>query len=426
VDRASKDQATLEALVLIVLPGLVILILLYKATGYAKKASGQLGEAMIKGGKLALGLAAGVAVGGGAALAAKGLQGTVGRFGQRIEEKGYGKDWATNKDKGLMGASKRFLGGKVVGAGPGLYDNTFDIRHAAGGAVMKTVSGITGMKLSGSDVFSTEKGGRRGDQKKRSDREQEIAKQTAKMRDREPAKEALDKAVDNKNRLALVAEPALQEIDRKIDDLAKDKAHAGSAEKEEIAEKIKVLKQQKTDIKETKATDLTTASANFADATAKLVEAEEKLKENTDPANKKNLEELARTAAQTLHVAKAKRDTASASAQVGGKSIKELTDETHDLTGQVLAKENERLSNIAHNLENRWSLFGVRGAENKKNARIIRAKAERPEKKVGEHSGELGALGHAVISAGTEMLFNKEHGSGGNKKSGGSDSDKTK
>lgn len=76
VDRNYEQQGTLEAIVLIVLPSLVILILLNRATKYAKDASGELGSAVISGAKLVAGLAVGGAALGGASI----LRGSVGAF----------------------------------------------------------------------------------------------------------------------------------------------------------------------------------------------------------------------------------------------------------------------------------------------------------------------------------------------------------
>ncbi len=76
MDRTYDNQGTLEAMVLIILPSLVILILLNRATKFAKDASGELGGMVIGAGKMAAGLAVGGAALGGAAL----LRGSVGAF----------------------------------------------------------------------------------------------------------------------------------------------------------------------------------------------------------------------------------------------------------------------------------------------------------------------------------------------------------
>src|SRR3989338_11711984 len=58
VARPDPDkQLWMETIILMVIPALIILILLMKATNYAKKSSGVLGEALMSGAKIAGGLA---------------------------------------------------------------------------------------------------------------------------------------------------------------------------------------------------------------------------------------------------------------------------------------------------------------------------------------------------------------------------------
>ena len=76
VDRAEANQGWMETIILMIIPALVILILLYKTTKFAKEASGELGSMVIGGAKLVAGLAVGGAALGGA-LAGKTLLGSV-------------------------------------------------------------------------------------------------------------------------------------------------------------------------------------------------------------------------------------------------------------------------------------------------------------------------------------------------------------
>ena len=71
---AGAEQDTYQVMVLIILQALITLVLLMKATKYAKESSGKLGEILVGGAKMAAGLAIGVAASGGAAI----VRGTVG------------------------------------------------------------------------------------------------------------------------------------------------------------------------------------------------------------------------------------------------------------------------------------------------------------------------------------------------------------
>jgi hypothetical protein len=68
------DQSFIEVILFMIIPALLILILLLKATEFAKKGSGKFGEVLMTGAKIAGGFALGAATGG----ASMALQGTVG------------------------------------------------------------------------------------------------------------------------------------------------------------------------------------------------------------------------------------------------------------------------------------------------------------------------------------------------------------
>lgn len=74
-DRGFAEQGTVEAIIFVVIPAMVILILLLKATSFAKKSAGMLGDMMMKGAQAGLALALGGA-GLGVGLAGRRIVGT--------------------------------------------------------------------------------------------------------------------------------------------------------------------------------------------------------------------------------------------------------------------------------------------------------------------------------------------------------------
>jgi hypothetical protein len=74
--RTPEEQGTIETIIFLIIPAMIILALLMKATEFAKKGGGQFGEAIMTGAKVMGGLAVGGAFLGGASL----LKGSVGGF----------------------------------------------------------------------------------------------------------------------------------------------------------------------------------------------------------------------------------------------------------------------------------------------------------------------------------------------------------
>ncbi len=109
-----------HVLVMLVIPAIIYLTMLHKATEYAKKGGGEVGAAIMKYGKMAAVAVGGVALGaasGGASLA---LTNTVGRTAANIGQSERFRTWAANK-----GALGRFTSkglGKVA-------DSSFDARN---------------------------------------------------------------------------------------------------------------------------------------------------------------------------------------------------------------------------------------------------------------------------------------------------------
>ncbi len=118
--RDVTQRGWMETILLLVIPAMITLILLIKATSFAKESSGALGEAVMKVGGLAAGLALGVATGG-AALAGRtviggglgGLANKVGlkRTGNYLQSKSYDA-------RAIPGAGK-LLGAAGLASGAG-------------------------------------------------------------------------------------------------------------------------------------------------------------------------------------------------------------------------------------------------------------------------------------------------------------------
>ncbi len=118
VDRPNEaDQGWIETIILIIVPAMIILILLMKATSYAKKASGELGSLAINGAKVAAGLAFGGAALGGAAI----LRGTVGAVSKSVQSSASSRMDAVRfqdtRDKWNSGKYLGAIGSAIKGAG---------------------------------------------------------------------------------------------------------------------------------------------------------------------------------------------------------------------------------------------------------------------------------------------------------------------
>ncbi|OGI77251.1 hypothetical protein A3B85_02205 [Candidatus Nomurabacteria bacterium RIFCSPHIGHO2_02_FULL_37_13] len=174
VARPDPDkQLWMETIILMVIPALIILILLMKATNYAKKSSGVLGEALMSGAKIAGGLALGAATGG-AALAGRTILGggggaTANYLAGKAEKAGFGR-----------------VGGKLRDVGDFARKSSFDIRGVK--MAGQTLAGATGLKLG-----ETEKGGWTEMKKQQVEKGQKRADELEK-RGTKKEKEAVDKA----------------------------------------------------------------------------------------------------------------------------------------------------------------------------------------------------------------------------------------
>ncbi|TSC77984.1 MAG: Uncharacterized protein G01um101424_118 [Parcubacteria group bacterium Gr01-1014_24] len=152
--RGFADQGTFEAIALLSIKAIIILILLLKATSFAKKWSGQLGEMMMKGVAIAGGIAGGLAIGGTASV----LQASVGKYSDRFAESTTAKRWIREGRFGADTLQKMtsYLGGA-----------SFDARKGVAGAALGAVSSVTGLDLGAkSQLLLKKDGGYREDRKK--------------------------------------------------------------------------------------------------------------------------------------------------------------------------------------------------------------------------------------------------------------------
>lgn len=143
-----------ETLLGVIIPGMTILILLLKATSFAKKGSGEMGEMVFKGAKMVGGFALGAATGGAALVGTKIIGGQMANrlsknYGESLKEKanetGFG-GWAARK------------GLKAIDTGT---KATFDLRKAPG---MGTLAGKAGLNLQSASIMGlgSKEGGFKG------------------------------------------------------------------------------------------------------------------------------------------------------------------------------------------------------------------------------------------------------------------------
>jgi hypothetical protein len=116
----------------VIIPAGLILILLMKATEFAKKGSGVIGEKLMQGAKMVGGLALGAATGGAAMLGTRVIGGAGGALANKgaefAEKHGFGR-----------------VGGKLRDVGDFARKSSFDVRGVKIGG--KTLASATGMKL---------------------------------------------------------------------------------------------------------------------------------------------------------------------------------------------------------------------------------------------------------------------------------------
>lgn len=168
----------------VVLPALLILILLLKATDFAKKGSGSFGDALMKGAKVVGGLALGaVTMGAGVAAGATASMGTEmlgGLAAKKLKESG--EDWKTKANEGGLGGYAARMKLRTMEYGS---KASFDIRQAPG---VGKLAGKAGLNLETAKIigFGSKEGGYEGSVKRRAEKnKEEFNKVKTKMTDKE-------------------------------------------------------------------------------------------------------------------------------------------------------------------------------------------------------------------------------------------------
>jgi len=239
VAAAKAKQSLILIIMSIAIPAVMVLMMLLKAVEFAKKGSGAIGEGIMKGAKIAGGLALGAATGGAAMLAT----GTLGNLASRAaSSKGLNE---AAKEKGLGGMAAR-MALKTADYGS---KASFDVRKIPGAGALAKASGIN-MESSKIIGLGSREGGYQQRRKEAVEKRQKRAKELE-VREDEPQKKALNNSeIDLQVMLNKVAKD-FGNIDRELDGLRKAKADTatGSPEEKAIADKIKDLNDAKRAVK---------------------------------------------------------------------------------------------------------------------------------------------------------------------------------
>lgn len=203
-DSLKNGKGTVNTLLSIIIPALVILLLLIKATSFAKKGAGQFGEAMIKGGTMVGGLALGAATGGAAFALRAGIGGAGGYTANKLAS-GANK-FGTTRFGNAIGANKLASGLTSIGAAA--QRSSFDVR---GTGLGKAFSSATGLKLG-----EAQKG---GIEQARKDKVEKRMKRAdgLKVREDEKLKQKLNKTEQDLQGLLSANAKELSDLDKFIE-----------------------------------------------------------------------------------------------------------------------------------------------------------------------------------------------------------------
>jgi len=192
--QAKESQTWVQTILFAFIPAMVLMILLLRATKYAKEGSGAIGEALMKGAKVVGGLALGATVGG-AAIAGRA---TVGRMGASMANSKWAQRWESH---GFGGEYARRAAAAVGGG-------SFDVRGAKIGG--KTLASATGM-----NVGEAQKGGfterRKADVEKRLKRAKDLE-----VKEDQPEKQALNELEAQKQGLMLDVSHDIEQLDNRL------------------------------------------------------------------------------------------------------------------------------------------------------------------------------------------------------------------
>ncbi|MDR3519785.1 MAG: hypothetical protein P4L63_02780 [Candidatus Pacebacteria bacterium] len=198
-----NPSSIMVTLLSILIPELIVVILLLKATKFALDGSGKLGEMAIGAAKAVGGLALGAATSGASTVALGGAaavsRATVGRAGAAISESGFAKKWEA---KGWGGEAFR----KITGAAGSA---SFDVRAAKIGG--KTLASATGLNLG-----TAQKGGFTERRKEQIAKRQERAK-SIEVGEDETLKQNLNKTETDLHDLLSENSEVMEKLDKAIE-----------------------------------------------------------------------------------------------------------------------------------------------------------------------------------------------------------------
>mgnify|MGYP001566951667 CR=1 FL=1 len=187
------------------IPALVILVLLLQAVKFAKKGSGMFGEMVMKGAKIAGGVALGATVGGAAIAGQRIIGGGGGFFANKLAAKA--EKFGTSKLGNKLGFNK--LGSGLRDVGTFAQKSSFDIRGAKIGG--QTLASATGMK-----VGEAQKGGWAETKKQQIEKRQKRA-EVLEKRGTGAEKKAVDMAEIDLKEKTIPVKLDLTKADKEID-----------------------------------------------------------------------------------------------------------------------------------------------------------------------------------------------------------------
>ncbi len=217
-----QGDGTISTIIFTVLPAAIILTLLLRATSFAKKGSGKIGEMLTKTAGIVTGIVGGIAIGG----AAAGLQGTLGHAGKNLFESKTLADWETkgNWAERRLGSTLRTLGGGSDGKG-GMAGSSFDLRQGVLGGVLKAASSATGLNLGAqSKMLLKESGGYEADLKRR-DAKRKTRAEGLKIKEGEEEKQTLNRYQEDHQTVSIANEIAIHDVELRIAGAEKTRAN---------------------------------------------------------------------------------------------------------------------------------------------------------------------------------------------------------
>lgn len=380
------------------IPGIIIVLLLLKATKFAKTGAGKLGDFATGLAKTLGGLAIGATTGLGVMGAAKVGQALGGRAGKAI----YGNETLAREAAGgsRWARGLRTIAGGKDGKG-GLAGSTFDLRKGLIGAPLSAASKITGMNLgTGDKFFSIEEGGYMADLERRHKKREERNEQLKGVIKADAEKELNQEKIVYRELMAN-ASHELGEIDKKMESAKKKAADLATQVKalEDVSDSALVTQKKaaiENAVRINDANALAVAQAMNTDDPNKVValnEAKEKAKEQAN--------DVISLMGKKSEIKGRKRDN--------GKSIKDYED-------KILPELEHKVEKAVHgieksyidSLEKQW-FPPWRKAERQASVEKLRLGIKSGKKDEDEKHAEIGVLGHLATSLAAEWIAGGDH-----------------